>query len=145
MSKDWVQDIHEMHEKFGVHDWMKTELIDINAYGDNPKLRKYVAFRLLMTYEELGETLSASMVQGNPEEVVDGLIDLCVFAIGTLDVLGVDAHQAWDKVHAANMAKEPGIKPGRPNPFGMPDLIKPEGWEGPSHEGNHGHLGKILR
>ena len=37
------------------------------------------------------------------EEVVDGLIDLCVVAIGTLDALGVDPYRAWDEVHKANM------------------------------------------
>ena len=72
------------------------------------------------------------------EEIVDGLIDLCVFAIGTLDVFGVDADEAWNQVLSANMAKEPGVKPGRPNPFGLPDLLKPNGWIGPDHEGNHG-------
>jgi hypothetical protein len=38
----------------------------------------------------------------------------------------------------ANMAKEVGRKESRPNPLGLPDLIKPEGWTAPSHEGNHG-------
>ena len=42
------------------------------------------------------------------------------------------------------MAKEPGVKPGRPNPFGLPDLIKPEGWQGPNHEDNHGNLANAL-
>ena len=81
---------------------------------------------------------------GNAEEVVDGLIDMCVFAIGTLNVFGMDSQKAWDAVHNANMAKVPGVKESRPNPFGMPDLIKPEGWEGPSHEGNHGDLPNII-
>jgi hypothetical protein len=41
------------------------------------------------------------------------------------------------------MNKEVGIKPSRPNPLGLPDLIKPEGWTPPSHEGNHGLLSKL--
>ena len=57
----------------------------------------------------------------NPEEMIDGLIDLCVIAIGTLDIAGVDADKAWEEVLEANMAKEVGIKPGRPNPLGLPD------------------------
>jgi len=56
----------------------------------------------------------------------------------------MDSQKAWDAVHNANMAKVPGVKESRPNPFGMPDLIKPEGWEGPSHEGNHGDLPNII-
>jgi hypothetical protein len=42
------------------------------------------------------------------------------------------------------MAKSPGVKEGRPNPFGLPDLIKPEGWEAPNHEGNHGDIAKAF-
>jgi len=76
----------------------------------------------------------------NPEEVVDALIDLCVVAIGTLDAYGVDSNKAWDEVLKANMSKEPGIKPERPNPLGLPDLMKPEGWVAPSHVGNYGRL-----
>ena len=80
----------------------------------------------------------------DPEEIVDGLIDICVFAIGTLDVFGVDANEAWNRIYEANMAKSPGVKEGRPNPFGLPDLIKPEGWESPNHEGNHGSLSDLF-
>ena len=76
--------------------------------------------------------------------MVDGIIDLCVFAIGTLDVFGVDANEAWDRVYKANMSKSPGVKPGRPNPFGLPDLLKPSGWQGPNHEDNHGNLANAL-
>ena len=84
-------------------------------------------------------------IKGNPEEVVDGLIDICVFAIGTLDVFEVDTNTAWNNILNANMAKETGVKPGRPNPWGLPDMMKPGGWQPPSHEGNHGHLPQILK
>ena len=36
------------------------------------------------------------------------------------------------------MAKVIGIKPSRPNPLGVPDLVKPEGWMAPNHVDNHG-------
>ena len=130
---DWANDIYMMHNKFGVKDWFEKN-------KDNKELMdKYLRFRLSMCKEELDETLDA-IDNRDPEEIVDGLIDLCVFAIGTLDVFGVDANKAWDAIYEANMAKSPGIKEGRPNPFGLPDLIKPEGWQGPSHENNHGDL-----
>lgn len=130
---DWANDMKLMHQKFGVHDWFE-------ANKDNKDLMdKYLRFRLSMCKEELDESMDA-IESKDPEEIVDGLIDLCVFAIGTLDVFGVDANKAWDKVYEANMVKSPGIKEGRPNPFGLPDLIKPEGWESPSHEGNHGYI-----
>ena len=135
---DWANDIAMMHHKFGVREWFE-------ANKDNPDLMaKYLRFRLKMCMEEMNETIDAALFDKNPEEIVDGLIDLCVFAIGTLDVFGVDANAAWDKVYEANMAKSPGVKPGRPNPFGLPDLLKPAGWTAPSHEGNHGDLTNAL-
>ena len=131
---DWANDIAMMHHKFGVREWFE-------ANKDNPDLMaKYLRFRLKMCMEEMNETIDAALFDKDPEEVVDGLIDLCVFAIGTLDVFGVDANAAWDKVYEANMAKSPGVKPGRPNPFGLPDLLKPAGWKPPTHEGNHGDI-----
>jgi predicted HAD superfamily Cof-like phosphohydrolase len=137
MNKDWVQNIHDMHTKFGVRE-------AVNGF-DGVMLRSFLRFRLDFLNEELGETEKAAE-SGKPidaEEVVDGLIDLCVVAIGTLDALGVDPYKAWDEVHRANMTKEVGVKEGRANPLNMPDLIKPEGWVGPSHKDNHGLLSKI--
>ena len=137
MSKNWVADIGDMHHKFGVNYWF-----DCNK--DNKELmQKYMNFRMLMIQEELHETMSA-VNSGNSEEVVDGLIDMCVFAIGTLNVMGIDSEKAWNAVHDANMVKSPGVKAERPNPFGLPDLIKPEGWVGPSHEDNHGDIPNII-
>ena len=129
MSADWVKDMNDMHAKYGVHGWVKN----------NPdKLKKYLEFRINFLQEELDETQRAAFIYEDPEEIVDGLIDLCVVAIGTLDAFGVDANAAWDQVLKANMAKEVGVKPERPNPLGLPDLMKPEGWQPPSHEGNTG-------
>ena len=130
---DWANDIYMMHNKYGVKEWFEK-----NKH-DNELMRKYLMFRMLMINEELHETLQA-LNTGNAEEIVDGLIDLCVFAIGTLDVFNVDANKAWDEIYRANMDKKAGVKPGRPNPFGLPDLLKPGGWKGPNHEGNHGDL-----
>ena len=113
MSADMVHDMYMMHNKFGVHEWFE------NNKHDKDLMRKFLAFRLMMQYEELGETMSAALVQGNSEEVVDGLIDTIVFALGTLDIMGVDTKAAWDQVYEANMAKQPGVKPGRPNKFGL--------------------------
>ena len=134
---DWANDIYMMHNKFGVKEWFE------NNKDDKDLMAKYLKFRLSMCQEELDETMDA-INNRDSEEIVDGLIDLCVFAIGTLDVFGVDANDAWDRVFNANMAKSPGVKPGRPNPFGLPDLMKPEGWVAPSHEGNHGDFNKGL-
>jgi predicted HAD superfamily Cof-like phosphohydrolase len=138
MSTNWSADIADMHKRFGVTEWLE-------ANKDNKELmQNYLDFRLSMVGEEYEETLQA-IHDKDPEEIVDGLIDMCVFAIGTLDLMGVDANKAWKKVYWANMIKTPGVKPGRPNPFGLPDLIKPEGWKAPSHADNHGHLTDIVK
>lgn len=137
MSDNWVDDIEDMHHKFGVDEWFEK-----NKH-DKELMKKFIQFRMLMIYEELGETMSA-INNSDSEEIVDGLIDLCVFAIGTLDIFKVDANTAWNKVLEANMSKEPGVKPGRPNKFGLPDLLKPHGWTPPNHRGNHGSLRDVL-
>ena len=137
MSTHWSKDISDMHQKFGVNKWFTKNK------SNKEIMKKNLMFRMLMLNEELHETMQAVNSE-NPEEIVDGLIDICVFAIGTLNVLEVDADKAWDAIHNANMAKEPGVKAGRPNPFGMPDLLKPEGWKGPDHSDNHGSISDIL-
>jgi predicted HAD superfamily Cof-like phosphohydrolase len=132
---DWVGDIAEMHTKFGVN--------DIVGKLSPEMLKTYLKFRIDMMQEELDE-VKKGFAEKDAEQVVDGIIDLCVFAVGTLDVFNVDGDEAWEKVFAANIVKKPGVKAERPNPYGLPDLIKPEGWVAPSHEGNHGLLPKAL-
>lgn len=136
MSTNWFKDMQDMHKKYGVNKWMQAEL---QSDVDWRKINKFMQFRIGMMQEELDETKNA-FEKKDAEEIVDGIIDLCVFAIGTLEVFGVDANKAWDQVYEANMSKEVGIKEGRPNPLGLPDLVKPEGWEGPTHKGNHGNI-----
>ena len=125
-----------MHQKYGVNKWMQAEM---QSDVDWRKINKFMQFRLGMMQEELDETKKA-FEQKDAPEMVDGIIDLCVFAIGTLEVFGVDAEKAWDEVYRANMSKEVGIKEGRPNPLGLPDLVKPDGWKGPIHEDNCGNI-----
>ena len=133
MSTDWVADTAKMHTKYGVQEWVKN----------NPdKLEQLLHFRVAFLKEEYDETFKAAGLK-DADEIVDGLIDLCVVAIGTLDAFGVDAHKAWDRVHKSNMNKEVGVKESRPNPLGLPDLIKPEGWEAPTHVDNLGKLNDI--
>ena len=131
MRDNWAKDIQDMQYKF------KTKLWMFNNQNNQEALDKYLEFRLQFLNEELRET-EAAFTNRDAEEIVDGLIDLCVVAIGTLDAFGVDANKAWNEVLKANLSKEVGIKPERPNPLGLPDLVKPEGWQAPNHENNHG-------
>ena len=131
MSADWVNDINRMHNKYGVRDWIN--------HATPFQLKKFLEFRLDFIKEEYDETREA-LIMEDSEEIVDGLIDLCVVAIGTLDAMGINAHKALDEVYQANMAKEVGVKESRPNPLGLPDLIKQEGWTAPVHFPNYGIL-----
>lgn len=152
-NENWVADIATMHQKFGVNQVVRNL--------DRAKLLKFLEFRLNFLQEELDEAktafgrLQALQTTELPAEaaqihaveaaddVVDAMIDLCVVAIGTLNAYDVNPYTAWNRVHEANMVKEPGIKPERPNPLGLPDLIKPAGWTAPTHKDNVGLLPKI--
>lgn len=152
---DIIGDIEEMHSKFRVREIVET--------FDNAKLLAWLEFRLKFLQEELDEGLKAlgelkslqEVTSGDramdahaaikaSDDLVDSMIDLIVVATGTLDGLQVDSDTAWNRVHTANMQKEPGIKASRPNPLGLPDLIKPEGWQAPSHADNIGLLERLV-
>ncbi len=132
---NWADDIHEMHTYYGHGEVIRTLSPE--------KLKLFLKFRLDFLQEEMTE-LTDAIAAGDPEEIVDACIDLCVVAIGTIDAFDVDVQRAWLEVLKANMAKQNGIKEGRPNPLGLPDLIKPEGWIAPSHLDNHGFLPKAF-
>jgi predicted HAD superfamily Cof-like phosphohydrolase len=144
MSTNWVQDIADMHQKYGVNPVVRN--------FDKDKLEAFLKFRIDFLQEELDEMrnavanrqASALDTANASDDVVDALIDLCVVAIGTLDAFDVNAYEAWDRVHKANMNKEVGVKASRPNPLGLPDLVKPEGWVAPTHKDNLGLVVKAL-
>lgn len=123
--KSWPLDLFEMHQKFNFH----TRVAELNP----KQLAALLVFRLDFVEEEFDEIKEAALA-GDTEEIVDGLIDICVVALGTLDLFRVDAQEAWDRVHKANMSKERGNNPTRVNPLNMPDLIKPANWKSPSHK-----------
>jgi predicted HAD superfamily Cof-like phosphohydrolase len=129
---DWFNDIQQMHTKFKVYDAVDK--------FDAETLRKFFELRKSMITEEYNELMEAK----SAEDFVDALIDLSVFIIGTLDLFKVNADLAWKEVFDANMSKSVGVKANRPNPLGLPDLIKPEGWQGPDHSNNHGLFDAIF-
>lgn len=130
-----ASDIREMHTKYGAQRAIQ--------YMSKETLREFLWFRTRCLQEELNETVTA-LEEHDADGVVDGIIDLIVFASGTLDLLGVDFQTAWDRVYTANMNKSVGVKEGRSNPLGLPDLIKNEGWVAPRHTDNVGLLNKAL-
>ena len=127
LKSEWLSDINDMHYKFGATEWVDT----LHRSKNYKLLKDFLAFRLDFLEEEFEET-QAAFFKNDSKEVVDGLIDLIVIAIGTLDLFKCDADVAWDKIHHSNMAKEPGANKSRKNPFGLPDMVKPKGWKSPN-------------
>ncbi len=120
------ESIKEFAEKFNFKDGEVTEEV--------------VDYRMSLLTEEYQETVGAHMV-GNAEELVDGHIDLIVIAMGNLEIFGVDAHEAFNRVMVANMSKVLG-KRRESDPEGK-SIMKPEGWVGPDHSDNHGELDRV--
>lgn len=107
------QDIKDFHEKFG-----------LTYEGEPRELPKELAsFRIGFIFEELDELIVAE----TKTEELDALVDLCYVVMGTAYLQGFDFQEAWNRVHAANMAKTRGPSE-RSQEY---DIIKPAGWTPP--------------
>lgn len=117
--------VKEFHECFKVHPLASP------TYNQQ-QLVDFLSRRYVMLLEEMMETARACE-NLDAREVIDGLLDIIYVAYGTLDLLGVNADEAFAEVHLSNMSKldEDGqpifdenlkIKKG-PN-FKKPDLTK---------------------
>jgi hypothetical protein len=131
-------------------DWVAGIEVLCNMYGSRPAnvrqmspvmQAEFLEMKIRHIEEEVREIRDAS----TPGELVDGIIDLCFVAIGTLYTFGVDAQKAWWRTMDANLKKKVGIKENRPNKFGLPDLVKPLGWEPPNHDDNVGLLDEVFK
>ena len=121
MTSVYEARIKEMHKKFGVD------------YDGEPRDLPYdeKAFRVACLMEELNEYAESDGIV----DQYDALIDLVVFAFGTLERHGFPADAGFRAVMDANLKKEVGNNPhkkdnGRGTYKGV-DLVKPEGWVGP--------------
>lgn len=114
-----------------------------SKYGfDDVKMTpKFLAFRMRFIFEEFFEGLKA-IEQNRPEDFVDAMIDVIVVAAGALSIGKVDSQRAWNEVRRANMSKVRMANPTRPGSDGA-DLVKPEGWSPPNHQGNVGQFAGI--
>lgn len=133
LTNAWLRDVSRMHKHF--------KHAEVIAALDHDAFYEWLAFRADFIQEELDEFCDAIRNQ-DAELIVDSLIDLVVVALGTIDGCKFDAQLAWHEVMQANFAKESGANASRPNAFNLPDLVKPKGWVGPCHDGNHGRLVK---
>ena len=135
-----VDDIRHLNNKYLIRNFIN----DLVKHKNKSLLIDYLKFRADFIHEELQE-LYLSIEEQNPEDAVDALIDIIVVALGTLDCFDVRIDESWRAVHKANMTKTRGHKSTRPNPYYLPDLIKPEGWQEPDHTDFVGRLDFLNR
>lgn len=113
-----LKKIKKMHKKFGI-------TFEEVKFSKEEKL-----FRTMAMQEELDEYKAAK----KPEDELDALVDLVVFALGTAERQGwLDVfEEAYDRVMFANMMKEVGKNQKRGS-FAL-DLVKPKNWKAPCHK-----------
>lgn len=142
MTKTHMQDMVDFHEKFDL------------AYNGKPRaLPKELAdFRFGFLKEELHEYKDAThildlelntegrphdpgMVTATMEDQLDAMVDLAYVLFGTAYLHGyADRWQeAWDRVHAANMAKVRATDASQSARGSTLDVVKPKGWVKPTH------------
>lgn len=104
--------VDSMHEKFGI----SSKFIEFS--------KEEKKFRIACLLEEVEEY----KVADNPEEELDALVDLIVFALGTVERQGWNEVfiEAFQRVMYANMNKLLGPNTKRGG-FAL-DLKKPDGW-----------------
>lgn len=113
-------DIAEMHHQFEM------------TYNTAPRTlsKDTLKSRAEFIREELDELFDA-IERNDYLAMVDALVDIVVVVKGTVAMLGLRWRRHWREVHRANMSKQRGNNPKRPEL--KEDLIKPEGWMGPDH------------
>lgn len=108
--------VKAMHQKFGLE----------NTTGPDHLTKEEKEFRSAAMQEELNEYIAADTLV----DQYDALLDLIVFAVGTLERHGFPLLAGFEKVMEANMAKELGQNGEKRGGFKR-DLVKPEGWTAP--------------
>lgn len=94
----------------------------------------WMDFRQALLAEEVEEVRVAGNA-GDLAELLDGLVDTCVIAMGTAAALGLDFNAAFEEVMRSNMSKHRSTNNGedtkRKNAL---DLAKGEDWVAPNME-----------
>jgi len=116
--------VRQMHEKFGLE----------NNVGPCYLSDDERAFRVAALQEELNEYRDSDGLV----DQYDALLDLIVFAVGTLERQGFPLLEGFEAVMRKNMQKEVGQNGEKRGGFKR-DLVKPAGWTGPEAE-----LGEII-
>lgn len=113
--------VRAMHEHFQIPLQQTPGLLDEDT----------MEFRLKFLVEELNEIFNA-WENNDLEEIADGLIDLCIVALGTAAMMGLPFNAMFMEVHEANMRKVRVEHPEESKRGHGFDLKKPVDWKGPN-------------
>jgi len=142
MSRDpyeptFFDDVAEFHEKFG----LEVPEFGLARVIENDALRE---LREKRVFEEIEEYLTAQQkalwaetngdLEKALEDQLDALVDAVYIILGTAYLQGFRFNEAWKRVHEANMKKLRAERPEQSKHGSTYDIIKPEGWEPPSHK-----------
>lgn len=117
-SQSPINVVKMMHSKFG-----------INYEGPPRHLSEEERkFRITCLKEEIQEYVEAAEL----EDELDALIDLIVFALGTLERQGFSFTAPFLEVMAANLRKELAADSSKSKRDFAADLVKPPGWSAPN-------------
>lgn len=118
---DIFADVKAFHDKFGI------------GYDGPPRAldTEYEKFRDERFMSEAREyRLAADMHQRDGR--LDAIVDIIYIGLGTCILHGWNFHEAWKRVHEANMKKELASSKN-PGKFGNKnDIVKPPGWVPPT-------------
>lgn len=96
------------------------------------EIHEFALFRSTAMIEEVLE-FQRSILKSDQAAELDALVDLAVFLMGTVELLGWSEEQfeeAYNRVMAANMKKVVAHSSGIISKRGYKkDLVKPEGWK----------------
>jgi predicted HAD superfamily Cof-like phosphohydrolase len=115
-----LDDIKAFHEKFDLTPAPEPQFLD----------RDTMLFRLNFLHEELSE-LATAIHEQDLTEVLDALVDIVYVALGTAYLMDLPFADAWDEVHASNMAKVRAVHESESKRGSKADVIKPPGWAPP--------------
>lgn len=97
MTKTNYQRVREFHEHFC------PDQLDLTEWDDD-----LFSFRQKLIdeeVEELAEAWDSEIYRGWEEAIVKELVDILYVTYGTLAAMGVDADEAFKRVHESNMSK----------------------------------------
>jgi len=131
MSKDWIADVREFHEKHGVPVLEKLEApAPARMKLRYDLIREEVENELIPVLWNLRVLLEEECSIDEQEfltQIADGIADSIVVLIGTALEFGIPLDKVWDEVHRSNMTKEVGDKREdgkvlKGKNFSLPDL-----------------------